>query len=391
MQEQSFTKLMGHHVIKKRRFCLGAYMYSSRLLAQIGHMTFNLRPRPELSHFLPHVPTITHASADTAVVARNGRGQRTCAKGEDGDPVEGTGRRPRPGQSRAGLVSTREERAPEGLVVQEVASPARREDDADRSRWDYCSTSHTLAIRMPVRRHGLMAQHVSDLVMGQIREMKSRYPAFVDSLDQLHDTRTTTRTLSSGTEAGAAFCERDPDGSFGCFGWENPGLVLEVLYSQSRRDVNYLEYDHLVMSNGATKCLVAVDIAYRGRAGRLLIFEREIHEENGALVLGTRMVFSEVCWHLLAGACSLTRAQDFRLADGSPAPAFETRIPVTHILPHDCDLPLPAEDLVFRSRELCSAMDRVEQWHDLAARPDRHGSTTAIKSNHQQLTAIDSN
>jgi hypothetical protein len=57
---------------------------------------------------------------------------------------------------------------------------------------------------------------------------------------------------------------REPDASFRHVDAEYPGVVIEISYSQKRKDLPRLADSFLLDSNGSTRVFIGIDIEYRG-------------------------------------------------------------------------------------------------------------------------------
>jgi hypothetical protein len=77
------------------------------------------------------------------------------------------------------------------------------------------------------------------------------------------------RQINSHGSASIYFADdygrHDPDGAFGHRGALFPGVVLEVSYSQKRRDLSRLADDYILGSDGSIKAVVGLDIEYQGK------------------------------------------------------------------------------------------------------------------------------
>jgi hypothetical protein len=58
--------------------------------------------------------------------------------------------------------------------------------------------------------------------------------------------------------------KREPDASFRHVEAKYPGVIIEVSYSQKRKDLPHLADSYLLDSNGSTRVLIGIDIEYRG-------------------------------------------------------------------------------------------------------------------------------
>jgi len=80
------------------------------------------------------------------------------------------------------------------------------------------------------------------------------------------------RQINSRGSASLHFADgygrHDPDGSFSHKSALFPGVVLEVSYSQKRRDLSRLADDYILGSDGSIKAVVGLDVEYQGKGKR---------------------------------------------------------------------------------------------------------------------------
>ncbi|KAK0723176.1 hypothetical protein B0T26DRAFT_625399, partial [Lasiosphaeria miniovina] len=77
--------------------------------------------------------------------------------------------------------------------------------------------------------------------------------------------------------AGSSKIERDgsshyPDGSFAHKDATELGVILEVSHSQQHQDLPFLANDYILGSNGLTQAVIGIDLTYRGKEARVIIW-----------------------------------------------------------------------------------------------------------------------
>jgi len=91
-----------------------------------------------------------------------------------------------------------------------------------------------------------------------------------------------------------------PDGSFG-YKDALPSCILEVSYSQKRRDLPLLADEYIQGSNGRTQVVIGIDLEYKGKEARVILWRPRFSEENGEVAI----------------EAAKTESGIFRAADGS--------------------------------------------------------------------------
>lgn len=100
--------------------------------------------------------------------------------------------------------------------------------------------------------------------------------------------------------------KRSPDGEYRHLDADFPGIVLEVSYSQKRKDLPVLADDYIMGSKGDTRVVVGLDLEYgklssseEGRKATLSMWRAEIFGAgHNARLVATKVVDNEVCFVL---------------------------------------------------------------------------------------------
>lgn len=96
-----------------------------------------------------------------------------------------------------------------------------------------------------------------------------------------------------------AYGKHDPDGQFDHAQAQYPGVVLEISYSQKRKDLARLADDYILGSQGNIQAVVGLDIEYKGsKEATLSIWKPHLEEnEDGVSELTARQsVINQVCF-----------------------------------------------------------------------------------------------
>lgn len=82
--------------------------------------------------------------------------------------------------------------------------------------------------------------------------------------------------------ADTSYGKHDPDAQFGHLEAQYPGVVIEMSYSQKRRDLSHIADDYILGSDGDIRVVVGIDVEYRGSKKATLSVWRPKVEENEA-------------------------------------------------------------------------------------------------------------
>lgn len=94
------------------------------------------------------------------------------------------------------------------------------------------------------------------------------------------------------------FGDHDPDACFVHSSATYPGVIIEVSFSQKRKDLEKLAYEYILGSDGSINVVVGLDVEYRGRnEGTLCVWRpRFIVGDDGEKVLTVeKTITDQVC------------------------------------------------------------------------------------------------
>jgi hypothetical protein len=103
-----------------------------------------------------------------------------------------------------------------------------------------------------------------------------------------------------------------PDGSWRHKNAGDPGVIIEISYSQKRKDLPFLADDYILGSNGTIQVVIGIDVEYRKKKGmeaKVFVWRpRLVEEGDGTVGLEAYQVFD-----------GIFRANDGNLANGNQA------------------------------------------------------------------------
>ncbi|KAH7389270.1 hypothetical protein BKA64DRAFT_680154 [Cadophora sp. MPI-SDFR-AT-0126] len=124
-------------------------------------------------------------------------------------------------------------------------------------RFDYFPSTRRLILRMPTAVHEYFIHFV-------VQEIRTQLGAFTGSSGAFaKDVKFggSTRISFDDSEYGC----HDPDGQFKHENAQYPGVVIEVSYSQKKRDLPHLADEYILGSDANIQCVIGLDIEYGGK------------------------------------------------------------------------------------------------------------------------------
>lgn len=145
-----------------------------------------------------------------------------------------------------------------------------------------------MTLRMPSAVHERFTASVEDRIFSAIEDLAERlveeqHDEIATALKCIYKGRSTTLELhapklensSQESDAAEKVLRRSPDATFYCIGGDGeggaglPALVVEVSYSQQRKDLPRLAESYIVDSRHAIRCVVGLDITYTNAKGKV--------------------------------------------------------------------------------------------------------------------------
>jgi hypothetical protein len=154
-------------------------------------------------------------------------------------------------------------------------------------RYDYFPSASLFVLRMPTSLHEVLARKIDDEIGKQLRRIASRPGPTAKFAENILSLGSTTLIFDDD------FGKHDPDASFGLLGAQYPGVIIEVSYSQKRKDLPRLADDYILGSVGRIRAVVGVDVKYGGKRATLSIWRPGIVNDTGEEVLMVHEVLSD--------------------------------------------------------------------------------------------------
>jgi len=124
---------------------------------------------------------------------------------------------------------------------------------------------------MPSRLHEQLAADVVDEIRHQLRSIASGASPAAEFAQRIKSTGSLTLTFDD-----PQYGKHEPDASFTHIDARYPGIVIEVSYSQKRKDLRRLADDYILGSDARIRVVVGIDVDYRGKMATLSIWRPQI-------------------------------------------------------------------------------------------------------------------
>lgn len=124
---------------------------------------------------------------------------------------------------------------------------------------------------MPSRLHEQLAANIASDIRQQLRSIASRAGPAAQFAQSINPTGSLTITFDD-----PQYGKHEPDVSFTHIAAKYPGVVIEVSYSQKRKDLRRLADDYILGSDARIRVVVGIDVEYRGKMATLSIWRPQI-------------------------------------------------------------------------------------------------------------------
>jgi hypothetical protein len=132
---------------------------------------------------------------------------------------------------------------------------------------------------MPTPTHELLIENVADDMKAQFRDIASSQGPDAEKAKQIICQRETDIVLRDepgrpddnsdwDLKINAKYPQRTPDTAFGPATAFYPAVVLEISYSQKRKDLRYIADDYIIGSGGSIGVVIGLDIEYRKKTSK---------------------------------------------------------------------------------------------------------------------------
>jgi len=133
----------------------------------------------------------------------------------------------------------------------------------DLARYDYFPSDSLFVLRMPSSLHELVAAEVNAEIRQQLRVLAGRADSTCGFARRIKPTASADICFDN-----PKYSKHCPDGQFGHAEARYPGVVLEVSYSQKKKDLPRLADAYILGTRARIQVVVGLDIDYTGKSKR---------------------------------------------------------------------------------------------------------------------------
>jgi hypothetical protein len=161
-----------------------------------------------------------------------------------------------------------------------------------RHRYDYFPSIKQFVLRMPTPLHEVVVRRVTRDILCQLDSIAERNDLSGEFARNIEDTGSSRLTFPDSD-----YGPHDPDGSFQHIGARYPGVIIEVSYSQKRKDLPRLADDYILGSDGNIRAVIGLDIEYRGKMATLSVWRPRfsINKDGEEELEAKQTVINQVC------------------------------------------------------------------------------------------------
>ncbi|KAH0550998.1 hypothetical protein GP486_007640 [Trichoglossum hirsutum] len=196
----------------------------------------------------------------------------------------------------------------------------------DKVRYDYDPEFSQLIVRMTTPTHDLFIVKVEEEIKSQLKAISSSPNQLVAEAARKVERQGTSRILlTNDMTDNSKYPKHSPDAAFRHEAATYPGVVIEVSYSQKRKDLPYLAENYIIGSQGSVRAVVGLDIEYYGSKkatvsvwrpklwndGEQLIFEVEQTVDSEAKANDRLQLFRNEYGSAVRGGCLTLQLKDF--------------------------------------------------------------------------------
>ncbi|KAI9781052.1 MAG: hypothetical protein M1839_006327 [Geoglossum umbratile] len=189
-------------------------------------------------------------------------------------------------------------------------------------RYDFDPRAKVLTIRISTRVHERFLASVDKRILSELDGIANSLPATLASAVQEIGWDRSSR-FTTGTDKDRAILEQvcnEPDSQYGHDKARFPSVIIEVSYSQKRKDLPHLADTYILKSGGSVSVVVGLDVGYKaGKEATLSVWRPKFWtDEAGELHLAVETTISNQLYRDKDGAGTPGQL-DLKLKDFAPA------------------------------------------------------------------------
>jgi hypothetical protein len=145
---------------------------------------------------------------------------------------------------------------------------------------------------MPRLLHDQLTASVAEDLKWQLKSIASGVGPAASFAQEIMNTNTTTIEFDS-----RRYAKHSPDGSFKHIDAQYPGVVMEVSYSQKRKDLQALARDYIRGSEASIQVVIGIDLEYTGRKATLTVWrpQMRVRDSGKERLVEHRTLCNQVC------------------------------------------------------------------------------------------------
>ncbi len=160
------------------------------------------------------------------------------------------------------------------------------------SSFDYFPSASLFVLRMPSVLHEEFKSSIVDDIVQQLRSVAEGTGRASEFARRIKHGGSATITFDD-----LGYGRHEPDALFRHREAQFPGVIIEISYTQKRRDLARVAQDYILGSGGNIRAVVGIDIDYKDKSATLSIWQPELQENGtGEEELITHQILSnQVC------------------------------------------------------------------------------------------------
>ncbi|KAI9770759.1 MAG: hypothetical protein M1840_003009 [Geoglossum simile] len=155
----------------------------------------------------------------------------------------------------------------------------------DKIHYDFFARSNRLVVRMPTSRHEYLIEGAENAIRCELNRIRCGSDKAALFAQKVLLARSTDIYFPVDDAPTTTESKHVPDASFRHADAKYPGIIIEVSYSQKRKDLGRLAEEYLLDSDASVRVVIGFDIEYGGKGSRkaaLLVWRtRVFHTDDG--------------------------------------------------------------------------------------------------------------
>jgi hypothetical protein len=251
---------------------------------------------------------------------------------------------------------------------------------------------------MPTVLHDTFIRNVVDEIKARLNSLASHEPKLRPYIKKIKEVAGRLEFPITTENGRQVFTKHEPDAMFTHDDARWPGVVIEVSYSQKRKDLRDLADDYILESDGGIALVVGLDIEYRGSRQATVStwsLEQTLDEQGEEQYSVTPIIEDQVREISLGSSMSCRHAkliQIFRDENGIPntTPGSGLRIDLKDFAWDDLSREVQGF-LEIDSATLCTMLEQAEERHEMWKRKEGSGPPPipASKKRRREQTPIE--